>query len=404
MQLSAIHDFARLFAARFGATRCPQVAASLAFTTLLALVPLLTVAIALFSNFPGVAKLGLSLKVFLLENLLPDRAGRIITTYALQFSQKAAGLTLIGTALLVAAALMLLLTINRVFDQIWGVRRPRPLFARLSVYWFALTLGPIALGAGVVATGHLVATSAQLAGRATWLADLAAKSVPFILLASLFSLLYYAVPNHRVRPLHAFAGGVAAAAAFVVMQQLFGLFIARFPTYTLIYGTFAVLPIFLVWLYLSWLVILLGALIAATIPTFLDRDAVIPPFPGQRAWAALTLLLALAEGQRGGPLPFAEMQAHSGLTAADCEDLLGAMSEEGWVVRTEDGHWVLCRQADDLRLAEIVERFALSSAAWDAAPGKAAAAAGRLRAALTAADATLSELRSGRTRALAQIG
>ena len=204
--LLALRDFAALLYARFNATDCPQVAGSLAFTTLLALVPLITVAIALFSNFPGFADLGTSLKVFLLENLLPERAGHIITTYALQFSEKATGLTLIGTALLVVTALLLLSTIDRVFNTIWGVREPRPLMFRIAVYWFALTLGPLVLGGSAFASGYLVSASMELVDL-PWLGELSARLLPPLMLGGLFSYLYFAVPNHPVKPLHALAGG-----------------------------------------------------------------------------------------------------------------------------------------------------------------------------------------------------
>ncbi|MDD2874188.1 MAG: YihY family inner membrane protein, partial [Azoarcus sp.] len=161
MSLQSLRDFAELFSARFNATRCPQVASSLAFTTLLALVPLITVTLSMFSNLPGMDQLGVSLKIFLLENLLPDRAGKIITTYAIQFSQKAARMTLIGTGLLAVTALMLLATIERVFNHIWGVRKPRPMLLRITVYWFMLTLGPAILGGSVFATGYLVSSSME---------------------------------------------------------------------------------------------------------------------------------------------------------------------------------------------------------------------------------------------------
>jgi len=395
MMLDSLRDFLRLLAERFVATRCPQVAGSLAFTTLLALVPLVTVTIALFSNFPAFAGLGTSLRLFLLDNLLPERAGRIIATYAVQFSEQAAGLTVIGTALLVVTALMLLLTIDRVFNHIWGVRRPRPLLTRLAVHWVALTLGPLALGASVLATGEIASTSIALAGAGAWMGELSARTLPPVLLAALFSFLYYAIPNHPVRALHALAGGVAAAAAFLLMQRLFGLFIVRFPTYTLIYGTFAVLPIFLVWLYLSWVVILLGALMSATLPTFFERHSIVCAFPGDRAWAAMNMLRVLAEAQRDGhPVSFEFLRERAAVGSGEGEALLGEMQRAGWVARTEEADWVLSCAAERLGLADVVKRFALSPAAWGAASGtqRADPLAQRLEAALRAADLPLAAL------------
>lgn len=395
MRLHSTRDFLRLIAARFAATRCPQVAGSLAFTTLLALVPLITVAIAVFGNLPGMDKLGASLKVFLLENLLPDRAGRIITTYALQFSQKAARLTVIGTAMLAITALMLLGTIERVFNQIWGVRHPRPLLMRITVSWFMLSLGPVVLGGSVVATGYLVTTSMEWSEHLPWIGEVAARLLPPLLLGALFTFLYYAVPNHPVRALHALAGGLAAALVFLLMQRAFGLFIARFPTYTLIYGTFAALPIFLVWLYLSWVVVLLGALVAASLPAFLERQQIAPSFPGDRAWAAVEVLAGLAEAQRDGrPASFASLRRRASLAEHSAETLLEQLCEAGLTSRTEQGCWVLTRAATDIRLIEVLERFALDPAAWsNASKGNpSGAVALRLRDSLASADISIAEL------------
>jgi len=407
MPLNPVREFLRLLTERFVATRCPQVAGSLAFTTLLAIVPLVTVVIALFSNFPAFADLGTSLKIFLLENLLPDRAGKIIATYAFQFSQKAAKLTLIGTALLVVTALMLMMTIDRVFNQIWGVRRPRPLLTRLTVHWFTLTLGPLALGASVLATGHLVASSIELAGKDSWLGEFSSTVVSPVLLCSLFSFLYYAVPNHRVRIAHALAGGIAATLAFLLMQQLFGLFIARIPTYTLIYGTFATLPIFLVWLYLSWVVILLGAILSASLPGFFERTRVLGPFAGDRAWAAMTMLVELARAQsEGRTLAFDPLLECARINSNEGETLLGEMREAGWVARTEEGNWLLSRNAAEIGLADIMGRFALSAAGWRNAGCNELSrqTAERLEAALRAADLPLAALAPQAMRPEAQIG
>jgi membrane protein len=407
MPLNPVRDFLRLLAERFVATRCPQVAGSLAFTTLLAIVPLVTVVIALFSNFPAFADLGTSLKIFLLENLLPDRAGKIIATYAFQFSQKAAKLTLIGTALLVVTALMLMMTIDRVFNQIWGVRRPRPLLARLTVHWFTLTVGPVALGASALATGQLVASSIELAGKNSWLGEFSATAVSPVLLCLLFSFLYYAVPNHRVRVAHAAAGGVAATIAFLLMQQLFGVFIARIPTYTLIYGTFATLPIFLVWLYLSWVVILLGAILSASLPGFFERTRVLAPFAGDRAWAAMTILVELARAQgEGRTMAFDPLLACARVNSNEGEALLGEMREAGWVARTEEGNWLLSRNAADIGLADIVGRFVLSTAGWRNAGCNELSrqTAERLDGALRAADLPLAALAPQVMRPKAQIG
>jgi membrane protein len=364
----SIRDFAVLLRERFLATRCLQVAGSLTYTTLLALVPFITVTFVAFGRLPGMEDIEASLSGFLLENMLPDKAGSIIQTYALEFSEKASQLTLIGIAMLAVTSLMLLATIEQVFNCIWGVRQPRPLLLRITVYWFVLTLGPPTLGGSIYLTGYLVSLSMEWSPSMSWLGPYSARLLAPLLLSVLFVFLYYAVPNHKVRFTHALIGGLVAAVAFFLMQRAFGLFIARFPTYTLVYGTFAVLPIFLVWVYSSWIVVLLGALIAATLPVFAERRRVVTPFPGCEAWAAVTILMQLARAQSDGcPISFETLREQAPLSEYHAEDVLGKLAEVGWASRTDEGDWVLIRAPSQIPLAEIVRCFALDVEAWKCA-------------------------------------
>ena len=366
----SLRDFVVLLHERFLATQCFQVAGSLTYTTLLALVPLITVTFLAFGQLPGMGDIEESLSTFLLENMLPDKAGSIITTYALEFSQKARQLTLIGTLMLAVTSLMLLATIEEVFNRIWGVRKPRPLLLRITVYWFVLTLGPPILGGSIAATSYLVSLSMEWSPAMGWLGPYSARLLAPLLLSVLFVFLYYAVPNHKVRFTHALFGGLVAAVAFFMMQRAFGLFIARFPTYTLVYGTFAALPIFLVWLYSSWIVVLGGALITATLPVFAERRRVVTPFPGCEAWAAVTILTQLAHAQSNGcPISFEALREQAPLSEYHAEDVLGKLAEAGWVSRTDEGDWVLTRAPSQIPLAEIVRCFALDIGAWKCANG-----------------------------------
>lgn len=407
MTFQTLRVFVSLLIGRFVATRCPQVAAALTYTTLLAIVPLVTVSVVLFSNFPAFHQLGSALNTFLQANVLPGAAGDIVTAYALQFSEKATQLTLIGTAILIVTVLLLLNMIDGVFNAIWGVRQARPLLTRVTVYWVAITLGPVALAGSVFATGRLVTTSIAYVGQSAYLDALTGMLVPLGLLTAFFSFLYFAVPNHPVRLLHALAGGFAAAFAFLAMQRMFGTIIALMPTYTLVYGTFAVMPIFLLWLYASWVIVLLGAILAATFPEFFERKRVVHAFPGDRAWAALNMLVALADGQTTGrPLDFDTLHDKAGVSHDEAESLLGEMREAGWVVHTEDEMWVLSRRSDQLGMSEIIQRFALSPAGWvDAAPGSVASrAAAHLRQGLAASDVSLAALAGSSSQAEDQIG
>ena len=256
-------DFLMRCVKRFREERCAQAAASLAFTTLLALVPLLTVTLVLISHFEFFASLGAALRNFLLANLLPEKAGKVIAAYVLQFSQKTGRLTILGTSMLVVTALLLLFSIDRVFSQIWRVRQQRPLVKRVLLYLTCLVLGPVVLGAIVAAATYLLTSSLGLVNEPKWIANLLLRSLPVLLLATLCSWIYYALPNKPVAPWHAVSGGVLTALGFALIQRGFAMYLSLVPNYTLIYGAFAALPILLVWLYLSWLVVLAGALAAA---------------------------------------------------------------------------------------------------------------------------------------------
>lgn len=395
MNLHALRDFFLLLAERFASTRGPQVAGSLAFTTLLALVPLITVTLTVFGNLPGMDQIGDSVRSFLLQNLLPERAGHIIATYALQFSEQAGRLTLIGIGLLVLTSLMLLGTIEQAFNHIWGVRRPRRMLTRITVGWFVLTLGPILFGASVIGTGYVISTSMTWSNHLPWIGEFTARLLPPLLLCALFGFLYYAVPNHPVRIPHAIVGALVAALVFFLMQRAFGLFIARFPSYTLIFGTFAALPIFLVWLYLSWSVILLGALITATLPAYLERRRLAAPFAGDEAWAATEILCRLARAQRHGRCVDAQALVEcSALPPHRTDGILERLQEAGWVARTEEEGWVLRKAPDSIRMRDVVTRFALDLNGWrQAAPtAHAHAFALRLDRSLDAGDLSLAEL------------
>jgi membrane protein len=160
-----------------------------------------------------------------------------------------------------------MLTIEHTFNAIWAVRESRPLLRRIATHMLALSLGPVLFGSSLVATTFIASASFGLVQEPFWpKADLL-KAVTFAFMAAIFALVYWAVPNRRIVPWHAACGGLLAALGFSLMQRLFGLYVAKLPTYTLIYGAFAAIPIFLLWLYLSWAVILIGALVVAELPS-----------------------------------------------------------------------------------------------------------------------------------------
>lgn len=251
---------------RFRAERLAQTAAALSFATLLALVPMLAVALGLLAHFPFAEGMRLALEKFLLANLLPDKAGSVIAKYLGQFAHRAARVTLVGVVALAATALMQMLTIEHAFNAIWRIKARRPLLRRIAMHAIALSLGPVAFGASLALISFIAGVSFGLVDEPGWVRAAFFRVLPVVFMAALFALLYWGVPNRPVARWHALVGGVFAALGYLAMQRLFGLYIANFPAYTVMYGAFAAVPIFLVWLYLSWSVILVGALVVAELP------------------------------------------------------------------------------------------------------------------------------------------
>ena len=193
-------------------------------------------------------------------------SGKVITVYMQQFADNAARLTAVGLVFLAVTALMLLVNIERVFNGIWRARRPRSIVQRMVIYWTTITVGPLLIGASLSLTSWLVTQSILSVSAVRGAQELLLKMVPVLLNGAAFALLYLMIPNRRVFIKDALVGGVTAAVGFEVMKRGFGVYVLLFPTYDLIYGTFATIPIFLLWIYLSWLIILFGAVVVAKVP------------------------------------------------------------------------------------------------------------------------------------------
>ncbi|GAB2886588.1 hypothetical protein GCM10027046_13680 [Uliginosibacterium flavum] len=324
---------------------------------------MITVVLMVMRQFSPFMKLGEGMRGFLLQNLLPDRAGKVVATYALQFSEKASSLTIVGTVFLVVTAVMLFATIDRTFASIWTVRRPRAWYVRIPVYWLALTLGPLLFAGSVAAGSQLLAISSGVVSEVAWGRALLDRVMTATLLAALFTFMFHVIPNRRLNLWHGVVGGLVAGVGVVLVQRLFGFYLTKLPNFTLIYGTFSVVPIFLIWVYLSWFVILLGATVAAVLPDFKRRHRVLPRTPSGRILVAIRLALALITAQRLG-LP-AELESLANAcreTQVRTELMLEEMRQAGWVVRTEDGAWMLCVAADALRLGDLMARVVVGVA------------------------------------------
>lgn len=353
---------------RFNQDRCLQIASSLTFTTLLALVPLVTIMLTLLSAFPVFSGLGDQIHAFLLANMLPDKAGKVVSGYIEQFTGRAGRLTALGTIFLAVTAFLMMFTIEHAFNSIWRVSRPRPVAQRILVYWAALTLGPVLIGASLSITSYLVGASLGLT-RETPLAGTAILGlVPFVLTWAAFTLLYYVVPNRAVKPRHALAGGLVAAFVFELMKRSFAFYVAQIPTYTLVYGAFAVIPVFLLWIYFSWVVIVIGALITALAPDFaVLRDTAARAAVG--FGDALATLLVLAHAQQGpGLLDLRSVARAASLTVDQAERLLERMAARGWVARSGGERYAMVCDKERLLVGDVYREFVLSGTGMSSRP------------------------------------
>lgn len=249
---------------RFFSENMLETSASLAFTTLLAIVPLVTVIMSLSESLPFVDVLIKRFDALVVESLLPPSAAGTIAAHIGKFCAKARTMAAPGIAMLVVTAILLLNTIEHSFNHLWHVK-PRPYWQRLRLYAFVMIVFPLLLGAIAFVITYAVTASLGFLNEPGWMRGPIYKALSIILLSLFFSFLYYAVPNFRVSKKAAFSGGIFASIMFALMQKGFEIYLANVGSYKSIYGAFSAVPIFLLWLYLSWALVLIGGLIAATV-------------------------------------------------------------------------------------------------------------------------------------------
>jgi len=255
----------RLTIRRARTERLPQVAGSLAFTTLLSIVPFLAVSFAVFVRFPIFRRFEDALEEHFLKSLLPQEISRQVLQYLNRFAANASGLTVVGSLFLLVTAVAMLLTVENALNQIWNVKRNRAFPRRVGLYLAMLAVGPPALGVSLWATSYV------LGGSMGWIRTLPSSAQfvlnlgPVILSVVGMTSLFHFVPNTKVRWHHACAGGVIATIGLELGKRGFAAYVLNVPTYRTVYGAFAVIPVFLLWVYFSWLVTLTAALVAANL-------------------------------------------------------------------------------------------------------------------------------------------
>jgi membrane protein len=348
---------------RFKEDHLGLTASSLTFTTIISIVPLFTVALAIFSVFPMFGKMQTGLQQLLVDSLIPDNIARQVLSYLGQFASKANKIGWVGAAAFLVSALMLILTIDGKLNDIWRVRTTRHLARRIVVYWTLLTLGPLLMGLSLTFSSYVMSASkgwvTVLPGGLKVLLDV----VEFIVIATSLAAMYRFVPNTRVRWTHALLGGFFTATGLELAKRVLAWYLAQVPTFSAVYGAFATVPILLIWIYVAWVIVLLGAVVAAYLPSLQSGIARRGDTPGWNFQLALEILQALAKKGSGENLDALskelrvdDLQLESPLQTLVSLDWIGKLDEEN---QSQGGRYVLLINPDITLLAPLGERLLL---------------------------------------------
>ena len=335
--------------------RLLETAGALAYTTVFALVPALATALGIVALFPAWGRWSAAVSRFVFRNLMPA-AGAAVEHALLGFAANASRLTAIGTAAVLLSALLMMAAIEERFNRIWRVTHRRRGVLRFLTYWAALTLGPLLVVGGLAVSSYLLALpwlarANRALGAGRYLLDLA----PFLITWAGLLGMYLLIPARRVALRHALAGSLLAALAFSAARYGFALYALHAASYRILYGALAAVPIFLVWLYLSWAIVLAGASLTAAFAAFqyVPQAQRLPP--GTEFVGLLRLLAVLADAQQRGAgmddaalrrlLPF--------LTEDTLTRYLEDLQRARLLRRSELGDWLLTRSLHGVRLADL---------------------------------------------------
>jgi membrane protein len=349
-----LFGFLRFVYRRWTEDRIPQIAGSLTYTTMLALVPIFVIAVAVLSSAPFFEDVMAQIKIFLLMNLMPEIAGKIITVYMEDFSANARRLTFVGLVAVFVVAVLLMLIVDRSLNVIWRVRRSRPYWLSVLGYVLLLVIGPVLIGLSVSITTFLMSFSYGTSTLpAEWHPRLL-RIVPTIMSAIAFFVMYRVIPHRHVPWKHALLGGVVAAVLFETAKQIFGVYVRYAPTYSLVYGAFAAVPIFLIWVYISWLVILLGAELAASASYWHAGLWKKSTSPSTHFRHGVNVARSLLEaGQEA--VKFEALRRGSRMPVHELEDTLSRMMEGGIVKRRRGWGYMLARDPAEITLEQLYE-------------------------------------------------
>ncbi|HGM2183240.1 TPA: YihY family inner membrane protein, partial [Neisseria gonorrhoeae] len=347
--------FAWFVIRRFSEERVPQAAASMTFTTLLALVPVLTVMVAVASIFPVFDRWSDSFVSFVNQTIVPQGADMVFD-YIDAFRDQANRLTAIGSVMLVVTSLMLIRTIDNAFNRIWRVNTQRPWMMQFLVYWALLTFGPLSLGVGISFMVGSVQDSVLSSGAQQW-ADALKTAARLAFMTLLLWGLYRFVPNRFVPARQAFVGALITAFCLETARFLFTWYMGNFDGYRSIYGAFAAVPFFLLWLNLLWTLVLGGAVLTSSL-SYWQGEAFRRGFDSRgRFDDVLKILLLLDAAQKEGKaLPVPEFRRHINMGYDELGELLEKLARYGYIYSGRQG-WVLKTGADSIELSELFKLF-----------------------------------------------
>ena len=347
--------FAWFVIRRFSEERVPQAAASMTFTTLLALVPVVTVMVAVASIFPVFDRWSDSFVSFVNQTIVPQGADMVFD-YIDAFRDQANRLTAIGSVMLVVTSLMLIRTIDNAFNHIWRVNTQRPWMMQFLVYWVLLTFGPLSLGVGISFMVGSVQDSVLSSGAQQW-ADALKTAARLAFMTVLLWGLYRFVPNRFVPARQAFVGALITAFCLETARFLFTWYMGNFDGYRSIYGAFAAVPFFLLWLNLLWTLLLGGAVLTSSL-SYWQGEAFRRGFDSRgRFDDVLKILLLLDAAQKEGrTLSVQEFRRHINMGYDELGELLEKLARYGYIYSGRQG-WVLKTGADSIELSELFKLF-----------------------------------------------
>jgi membrane protein len=376
-RIAAVPTFCRYALHRFNRDGCFAASSALSYMTLVSLVPLGVIVLSILSIFPTFAEARQELLGFLFRNFVPQISEQA-AWWVQYFAESAAQATAIGLIGILATGVLLLITVEDQLNALWRVTTSRPWGQRILAYWTLITLGPLLIGTSLTLS-TILDTAARRAGldpqaiaqlTSSW-PHFIARFVPFVLELVACTLLYCLIPNCAVRWRDAALGAAVAAAAIEILKVGFVFYIGTLSSYQLVYGTLAAIPIFLLWMYVSWMAVLLGAVVAANLPTWrVDERLAHVGSGGVRLGFSLALIAALAEAQRRGANHRATSLAHElGVASSVVDEHLQTLARAGFTAPTQDGKWVLAWSTESATLHDLYVALGLPLAGtWLARP------------------------------------